>query len=66
MAGADATAQDSTRQPARRASRRRRVQPDPPTGRQLDLSGYVQVGVDRYQPRSMRAAEAWKRKMASE
>jgi hypothetical protein len=65
MAGADAAAQDPTRRPARRPSRRR-VHPDPPTGRQLDLSGYVQVGVDRYQPRSMRAAEAWKRKMANQ
>jgi hypothetical protein len=65
MAGADASAQDTTRRPARRPGRRR-AQSDPPADRQVDLSGYVQVGVDRYQPRSMRAAEAWKRKMANQ
>jgi hypothetical protein len=46
--------------------RRRRQPPDRAPGRPIDLSGYVEVGVGRWEPKSMRAAERWKQQMASE
>jgi hypothetical protein len=49
---------------ARPRPRGRRAQPRTSSARTLDLRGFVERREGRFEPAEMRAAEAWKRRMA--